>query len=102
MCIGDPTPPAFADRLAGFRDGAAAADRTVDVLETMMAPDAVHAAVRRLLARGHVSDGIFAASDIVAITALRALAEARRVLRASLLYLPAVFALVMIDALVLK
>lgn len=76
MFIGDSAPPEFADRLAGFCDGAAAADRTVDVLETMMTPDAVHAAVRQLLAHKYVPAGIFAASDIVAMTTLRALAEA--------------------------
>ncbi|WP_308461490.1 LacI family DNA-binding transcriptional regulator [Sphingomonas citricola] len=76
LFVGDPAPPEFADRLAGFRRGADAAGLAVDVLETAMTPDAVHAALAQQLSRGAVPDGIFAASDIVAMTALRTLAEA--------------------------
>jgi DNA-binding LacI/PurR family transcriptional regulator len=41
-----------------------------------MAPDAVHAAVRTRLAAGTAPDAIFAASDVAAMSALRALTEA--------------------------
>lgn len=76
LFVGDPAPPEFADRLAGFRTGAAAAGVAVDVLETAMTPDAVHAGLRLLLTQRDAPDGIFAASDIVAMAALRTLAEA--------------------------
>lgn len=76
LFVGDPAPPEFADRLTGFRAGAAAEGAAVDVLETVMTPDKVHAALRLLLTQGNTPDGIFAASDIVAMTALRTLAEA--------------------------
>lgn len=76
LFVGDPAPPEFADRLAGFRTGAAAAGVAVDVLETAMTPDAVHAGLRLLLTQRNAPDGIFAASDIVAMAALRTLAEA--------------------------
>lgn len=76
LFVGDPAPPEFADRLAGFRAGVQGTGATVELCETAMSPDAVHAALADLLARGTVPDGLFAASDIVAMTALRALAEA--------------------------
>jgi len=76
LFVGDPAPPEFADRLAGFRAEAEAAGIAIDVLETAMAPDAVHAALHARLARAPAPDGLFAASDIVAMTALRTLAEA--------------------------
>ncbi|MCP3735825.1 LacI family DNA-binding transcriptional regulator [Sphingomonas sp. RP10(2022)] len=76
LFVGDPAPPEFADRLAGFRTGAAAAGGTVEVLATAMTPDQALAGVRARIAAGDVPDGIFAASDVVAMSVLRALAEA--------------------------
>lgn len=76
LFVGDPAPPEFADRLAGFRDGAAAAGCTVEVLDSAMVPDQALATVRERIAAGSVPDGIFAASDVVAMSVLRALAEA--------------------------
>lgn len=76
LFVGDPAPPEFADRLAGFRAEASESDVAVDVLETAMTPDAVHSAVHRLLQQAPAPDGIFAASDVVAMTVLRTLAEA--------------------------
>ena len=76
LFVGDPAPPEFADRLAGFRAGAQEGGAAVDVVATAMEPGAVHAALHGLLDRGAVPDGLFAASDIVAMTALRTLAEA--------------------------
>jgi protoheme IX farnesyltransferase len=51
---------------------------------------------------GAVVCGAYFLRRAVGFARTRTDAEARRVLRASLVYLPAVFALVMIDALVLK
>ena len=76
LFVGDPTPPEFADRLAGFAAAADEADIACTVLATPMSPEAVHAAVAAHLAGGTVPDAIFAASDVAAMSALRALVEA--------------------------
>ncbi|KQN91087.1 LacI family transcriptional regulator [Sphingomonas sp. Leaf231] len=76
MFLGDPAPPEFADRLAGLRDAAAAADCAVEVLACEMVPDRVYAAMRARLAAGGAPDAIFAASDVAAMSALSALTEA--------------------------
>lgn len=76
MFVGDPGPPEFADRLAGFRAGAAEGGAVPELLATAMNPDAVRAALAARLARGDAPDGLFAASDVVAMTALSTLAEA--------------------------
>lgn len=76
LFVGDPAPPEFADRLAGFEAEAREAGLPIDVLKTAMTPDAVYAAVYGLLQQASAPDGIFAASDVVAMTTLRALAEA--------------------------
>ncbi|MEG3170260.1 LacI family DNA-binding transcriptional regulator [Sphingomonas sp. LB3N6] len=76
LFVGDPAPPEFADRLAGFAAAARDAGVPHDVLATPMMPEAVHAAVAEHLARGAVPDAIFAASDVAAMSVLRALAEA--------------------------
>ena len=76
MFVGDPAPPEFAERHGGFMEGAAAAGVAAELLATPIAPDAVHAALRARLAAGAVPDGIFAVSDVAAMSALRALSEA--------------------------
>lgn len=76
LFVGDPAPPEFADRLAGFAAAADDAGVAHDVLTTPMMPEAVHAAVAEHLARGGAPDAIFAASDVAAMSVLRALAEA--------------------------
>jgi len=76
LFLGDPEPPEFADRLAGFRAGAQAVGLTVEVLATGMSPDAVNGAIMGRLNRGLAPDGIFAASDVAAMSALRALSDA--------------------------
>jgi DNA-binding LacI/PurR family transcriptional regulator len=76
MFVGDPQPPEFADRLAGFEAAAREAGTFVEVLATAMIPEAVHAAVSARLANGSSLEGIFAASDVAAMSVLRALAEA--------------------------
>jgi len=76
LFVGDPAPPEFADRLAGFAAAARDAGLPHDVLTTPMMPEAVHAAMAAHLAGGTVPDAIFAASDVAAMSVLRALAEA--------------------------
>lgn len=76
LFVGDPAPPEFADRLAGFAAAADEAGVAHTILATPMSPEAVHAAVAEQLAGGTVPDAIFAASDVAAMSVLRALAEA--------------------------
>ncbi|MDO7835482.1 LacI family DNA-binding transcriptional regulator [Sphingobium sp. HBC34] len=71
--------PEFADRYAGLCQAMAergvAPDATLQV-DALTAEDAGDAAARTLIARGTPFDAIFAASDLIAIGAMRALAEA--------------------------
>lgn len=76
LFVGDPGPPEFADRLTGFRAVADAAGCEVEVLACEMAPDHVHATMRARLSSGTAPDAIFAASDVAAMSVLRALTEA--------------------------
>ncbi|MGA1798591.1 substrate-binding domain-containing protein [Sphingomonas sp. 4RDLI-65] len=76
MFVGDPAPPEFADRLAGFAAAAGEAGLACEVLATPMMPEIVHAAVAERLGQGPAPDAIFAASDVAAMSVLRALAEA--------------------------
>ncbi len=76
LFVGDPAPPEFADRLAGFAAAADEAGVAYTVLATPMSPEAVHAAMAEHLAIGTMPDAIFAVSDVAAMSVLRALAEA--------------------------
>ncbi len=76
MFVGDPQPPEFADRWAGFAAVAREQGAACTLLEAKMSPDDVHSAVARHLSHAPAPDGIFAASDVAAMSALRALAEA--------------------------
>ncbi|QGP80390.1 LacI family DNA-binding transcriptional regulator [Sphingobium sp. CAP-1] len=71
--------PEFADRYAGLCQAMAgqgiAPDAALQV-DALTAEDAGYAAAQALIARGSPFDAIFAASDLIAIGALRALAEA--------------------------
>ena len=76
MFVGDPRPPEFADRWAGFAAAAGEQGAACTLLEAAMTPDDIHAAVSLHLSRSPAPDGIFAASDVAAMSVLRALAEA--------------------------
>jgi DNA-binding LacI/PurR family transcriptional regulator len=74
--LGDPAVPEFSDRYAGFHR---AISRTAEVKEILLPlhltdQDAYEDMTRYL--EGHVSpDGIFAASDVIAMSAMRAVAD---------------------------
>jgi DNA-binding LacI/PurR family transcriptional regulator len=71
--------PEFADRYQGLCAAMAAHDLQPDPalqIDALTAEDAGHAAARTLIERSVRFDAIFAASDLIAIGAMRALAEA--------------------------
>jgi len=72
--LGDPAHAEFAERLQGFTTALARADIAPQVPETTgLTVGAGADAVRTLLARGCTLDALFAASDLLAIGAIRAL-----------------------------
>ncbi|MEH3107084.1 MAG: LacI family DNA-binding transcriptional regulator [Sphingomonas fennica] len=75
LFVGNPRPPEYADRLAGFTAAAEAGGATVSILPIAMTPEEAHAAMLGRLAAGPVPDGIFCASDVTAMNVLRALAD---------------------------
>jgi len=71
--------PEFADRYRGLRDALDRAGLGFDErlrLDALTTEEEGYRAARELLARGVSFDGLFAGSDLIAIGALRALAEA--------------------------
>ena len=76
-----PQPPEVFERWHGYADALGGAGIAVDPalrVEAATTEEAGYAAARELLARGAGFDAIFAASDLIAIGAMRALAEAGR------------------------
>lgn len=84
--FGDPSAPEIADRLLGCREAVAAAglDADFQILPVHLTADIAHPDISAWLEQatmssrgspGSLPDGIVAASDVVAITALRALSE---------------------------
>lgn len=80
--FGDPSAPEIADRMLGCREAVAAAglDAGFQILPVHLTADIAHPDISAWLAQANTSagslpDGIVAASDVVAITALRALSE---------------------------
>ncbi|WP_435202034.1 LacI family DNA-binding transcriptional regulator [Qipengyuania sp. 902] len=73
--------PEFAGRYAGLceglREAGIEADRALQ-FDAITTEEAGHAAAEALLASGKAFDAVFAASDLIAIGAMRALAEAGR------------------------
>ena len=73
--------PEFEDRYRGLTDALAEAGLALDPalqVDAITTEASGHDAARALLARGATFDAIFAASDLIAIGAMRALAEAGR------------------------
>ena len=72
--------PEFAARYEGLRDALAEAGLTPDArlqIDALTGEDEGYRACRRLIADGPGFDALFAGSDLIAIGAMRALAEAR-------------------------
>lgn len=73
--------PEFADRYRGLGDALAAAGLVADPalqVDALSSEEQGRAAARALIAGGAAFDAVFAASDLIAIGAMRALAEAGR------------------------
>ncbi|WP_242136941.1 substrate-binding domain-containing protein [Sphingomonas sp. TREG-RG-20F-R18-01] len=77
LYLGNTSAPEFAERLAGFREAVDSAGPGVtgEMLDLHLTPDAAYAAISTYLSNHPAPDGIFAASDVVAMSALRALRE---------------------------
>lgn len=75
LFLGDPTPPEFGERHQGFVAAAAEKGLSVELLSTPVDPDAVRDSLGARLAAGAAPDGIFAVSDVAAMSALAALAN---------------------------
>lgn len=75
MFLGNPVLPEFAQRLKGFRQTCAAVGVAVRTLSLHLMPNEAHDAIAHALDTGPMPDAIFAVSDIVAMSALRALSE---------------------------
>jgi DNA-binding LacI/PurR family transcriptional regulator len=77
--VGDPSIPEIKLRRDGYEAALAGASRggaQPRVLKAHMTPEAAHAAMRRFIASGEKFDAVFAATDIIAISSLRAIAGA--------------------------
>lgn len=77
LFLGNPSPPEFGQRQQGFMQACAEAGLgdTVRTLPIHLTSEAAYAAASAFLSDNPGTDGIFAASDVVAMSALRALAE---------------------------
>ncbi len=76
--LGDPIAPEIAERLAGCRAAvdAAGLGNALEVLPAHLTAETAHPAIASWLSGSRkVPDGIIAASDVIALSALRALAE---------------------------
>jgi DNA-binding LacI/PurR family transcriptional regulator len=75
--FGIPTVPEIAERRCGFLDACTAAepDVTATTVPVHLSADIAHAMIGDYLDTHAAPDGIFAASDVVAMSAIRALAE---------------------------
>lgn len=75
--FGDPLAPEIEQRLEGCRAGCAAAGMKGElrVLPTHLTANEAYAAIATFLDEGNIPDGIVAASDVIAMAALRALSE---------------------------
>ena len=73
--FGNPDVPEVAARYAGFRDALATGDGTGVLLPVHLTQEASYAEIGRFLDDQPLPDGIVAASDVIAMSTLRALAE---------------------------
>ena len=75
--FGDPSVPEIEQRLDGCRAGCVAAGYASDleVLPTHLMADSAYATICAFLDKGNIPDGIVAATDVIAMSALRALSE---------------------------
>ena len=73
--FGNADVPEFAARYAGFKAATDAAGVVGDLLSTHLTAEASHAAIANFLSRNPPPDGIVAASDVIAMSALRVLVE---------------------------
>jgi len=74
--VGNPAVPEFAARFAGFNAAIAQAGiRPGSVLPSHVTPEASYATIRAYFEDGAVTDAIVAASDVIALSALRAIAD---------------------------
>lgn len=75
LFLGNTEAPELAERQQGFAGACAAASLAGDSLPVKLTADAAYVAIRDHLARHPAPDGIVAASDIIAMMAIRALTE---------------------------
>lgn len=77
--FGDPAHPEIEARLEGCRSGCIAAglEDEIIVLPTHLTADSAYETISAFLDEGNIPDGIVAASDVIAMSTLRALGERR-------------------------
>lgn len=74
--LGDPHVPEFSDRHAGFHGAIAAAEGVDEILLPLHLTDKdAYEDMARFLAANPAPDGIFAASDVIAMSAMRAISD---------------------------
>ena len=73
--VGNTEVPEFAARYAGFEEALDAAGAEATLLPTHLTSESSHSAIEHYLSRHPSPDGIVAASDVIAMSALRALAS---------------------------
>jgi len=79
LFLGPARAPEAAARLTGYREALAAHGLTpdpADIVDTSFTPRAAHETVRGLIGANRAFDAIFAASDVIALSAIAALSEA--------------------------
>jgi DNA-binding LacI/PurR family transcriptional regulator len=77
--FGNPEVPEFAARLHGFREALAASGNSAGtVLPVHLTSESSYTAIQEFLGQNPAPDGIVAASDVIAMSALRALADRGR------------------------
>lgn len=80
LFLGDPAIPEIRLRCEGYQQalGQGPAGTTAAIVKAHMTPDAASAAMQAYLRKGKAFDAVFAATDLIAISALRVLAAAGR------------------------